>query len=246
MADSESHSPQGEVIDFTVDVKIDGKSLARLPKDLYIPPDALVVFLDAFEGPLDLLLYLIHRQNLDILDIKVAEITEQYMKYIEMMNSLRLQLAGDYLVMAASLTEIKSSMLLPKRTSDEDEEDPRAQLIRRLQEYERLKHVAEQLDSRPRVDRDILTTNVTVSEDDTILTPPNVAMVDIVFAFAELLNRAKMYTIHTVERNSLSMRERMANVLANLQDIKEFVEFHTLFDLSEGRGRSIRYLGLIA
>lgn len=235
MGESESvESPDG-VIDTEVEAKVDGKSLDSLPKDLYIPPDALVVFLDAFEGPLDLLLYLIRRQNLDILEIKVAEITEQYMQYIEMMSAMRLQLAGDYLVMAATLTDIKSSVLLPKREGEEEEEDPRALLIRRLQEYERLKIAAEQLDSRPRMERDILPTNVDVSGNLAELQPPDVAMAEIVITFAELLNRAKLYATHEIERNTLSVRERMGSVLSQLQNTNEFVMFQSLFDINEGR-----------
>lgn len=235
MGESESvESPDG-VIDTEVEAKVGGKSLDSLPKDLYIPPDALVVFLDAFEGPLDLLLYLIRRQNLDILEIKVAEITEQYMQYIEMMSAMRLQLAGDYLVMAATLTDIKSSVLLPKREGEEEEEDPRALLIRRLQEYERLKIAAEQLDSRPRMERDILPTNVDVSGNLAELQPPDVAMAEIVITFAELLNRAKLYATHEIERNTLSVRERMGSVLSQLQNTNEFVMFQSLFDINEGR-----------
>ena len=235
MNESEPQDSSDNVVDFGIDAKVDGKSLEKIPKDLYIPPDALVVFLDTFEGPLDLLLYLIKRQNLDILEIKVAEITDQYMQYIEMMNAMRLQLAGDYLVMAATLTDIKSSMLLPKRGIDEEEEDPSAQLIRRLQEYEKLKEVSERLDERPRLERDILTTSVDVRDDTANLTPPEVSMAEIVFAFADLLNRAKLYATHDIERNTLSIRERMASVLANLQNVKEFVLFQSLFDVAEGK-----------
>lgn len=235
MGESESvESPDG-ALDNEVEAKVGGKSLDSLPKDLYIPPDALVVFLDAFEGPLDLLLYLIRRQNLDILEIKVAEITEQYMQYIEMMSAMRLQLAGDYLVMAATLTDIKSSVLLPKREGEEEEADPRALLIRRLQEYERLKIAAEQLDSRPRMERDILPTNVDVSGNLAELKPPDVAMAEIVITFAELLNRAKLYATHEIERNTLSVRERMGTILSQLQNTSEFVMFQSLFDITEGR-----------
>jgi segregation and condensation protein A len=210
--------------------------VTELPTDLYIPPDALEVFLEAFEGPLDLLLYLIRRQNLDILEIKVAEITRQYMSYIELMSALQLELAGEYLVMAAMLAEIKSRMLLPRPTSTDDDEDPRAQLIRRLQEYEQLKISAERLDAVPRLERDLFPAYVDRPELIRRHVEPVVDLKELLVALSRVLHRADMFQHHSVQREPLSVRERMTNVLGRVNDSpEEFVPFVQLFSAREGR-----------
>ena len=217
---------------------IQGAPLTDLPKDLYIPPDALEVFLEAFEGPLDLLLYLIKKQNIDILDIPIARITEQYMSYIELMEILELELAGEYLLMAAMLAEIKSRMLLPRHTEDEDEEDPRAELIRRLQEYERYKEAAEKLDELPRYERDIFSTAADFPGRKTNHKPPDVAMETILKVFSEVIARAEMFSNHMIQREALSVRERMSIVLEKV-NTETFIDFKDLFTAEEGRAGAI-------
>ncbi|TDQ40029.1 condensin subunit ScpA [Thiopseudomonas denitrificans] len=212
-----------------------GEALSSLPQDLYIPPDALEVILDAFEGPLDLLLYLIRKQNIDILDIPVADITRQYMQYVELMRTARLELAAEYLVMAAMLAEIKSRMLLPRQQAGDDEEDdPRAELVRRLQEYERFKEVSEKLDELPRVGRDIFLPVLQVEAMRSANTPPAVDMQELLQALAEVLRRADMYESHQVSRETLSTRERMGIILERLRD-SGFVPFRRFFTPEEGR-----------
>jgi segregation and condensation protein A len=229
---SHSKLPQQEEMPFAV---VQGKELTILPKDLYIPPDALEVILEAFEGPLDLLLYLIRRQNLDILDIDVAEITKQYLGYIELMASIQLELAAEYLVMAAMLAEIKSRMLLPRQQSeDEDEEDPRAELIKRLQEYERFKKAAEDIDELPRMGRDIHRATADAPDRDQQRPHPDVDMRELVAALADVLKRSEMFESHQVEMEKLSTRERMSQVMENLRD-NQFLPFVALFTLEEGR-----------
>jgi len=229
---NQSVPPQQEEMPFAV---VQGKELTILPKDLYIPPDALEVILEAFEGPLDLLLYLIRRQNLDILDIDVAEITKQYMGYIELMASIQLELAAEYLVMAAMLAEIKSRMLLPRQQSEEeDEEDPRAELIKRLQEYERFKQAAEDIDELPRMGRDIHRATAEAPDRDQQRPHPEVDMRELVAALADVLKRSKMFESHQIEMEKLSTRERMSQVMENLRD-NQFVPFVALFTLEEGR-----------
>ncbi|MFW2373085.1 MAG: segregation and condensation protein A [Gammaproteobacteria bacterium] len=213
---------------------VQGEPLTVLPEDLYIPPDALEIFLEAFEGPLDLLLYLIKRQNLDILDIPIARITEQYIQYIEMMAEMRFELAAEYLVMAAMLAEIKSRMLLPRVEAEEDEDDPRAELIRRLQEYERFKKAAEDLDELPRMERDIGLAQAQIPPMDHSRPEPEVDLRDLLLAFKEILSRADMYTKHQIQREALSVRERMSNVLAAI-NADSFTDFVTLFNVEEGR-----------
>ena len=226
------HHPTQEEMPFAV---VQGVPWSTVPKDLYIPPDALEVFLDAFEGPLDLLLYLIRRQNLDILDIPIAEVTIQYMRYVELMREVRLELAAEYLVMAAMLAEIKSRMLLPRLSDDEEEdEDPRAELVRRLQEYERYRQAAEDLDALPRVGRDIFPAYVEAPAVEVNKPLPDVSLQELILAFGEVLRRADMFTSHHVEKEPLSMRERMSRVLDMVLD-NGFVEFHCLFDTEEGR-----------
>lgn len=214
---------------------VSGKPVVDLPRDLYIPPDALAVFLEAFEGPLDLLLYLIRRQNMNILDIDVSEITRQYMDYIGAVEAMRFELAAEYLVMAATLAEIKSRMLLPRQESDDEEEvDPRAELIRRLQQYERFKQAAEDLDSLPRLERDNFTGSAALPELPSSLPHPDVELRELLFALQGVLKRADLFTSHHVEREKLSTRERMSSILAALQDDR-FVNFESLFTPEEGR-----------
>lgn len=213
-----------------------GKAITKLPDDLYIPPDALEVFLEAFEGPLDLLLYLIKRQNLDILDIPVAQITTQYMQYVELMKSLNFELAAEYLVMAAMLGEIKSRMLLPrpKVEEGEDENDPRAELIRRLQEYERFKKAAEDIEALPRMERDFWDVKAKRPDYTRERAEPDVDIKEMLLALKDVMHRADMFESHHVSREKLSTRERMADVLDRLRN-GEFVPFFTLFRPEEGR-----------
>ena len=214
---------------------VGGKPITELPKDLYIPPSALQVFLETFEGPLDLLLYLIKRQNIDILNINVAQITEQYMQYVELMDAMQFELAAEYLVMAAMLAEIKSRMLLPRTEMEgEDEEDPRAQLIRRLQEYERFKRAAEDLNELPRIGRDIYQGIANPPAIEGEKPHPEVEMKELLLALGDVLRRAKMYESHHVQREKLSTRERMSQVLAQLGD-GHFMPFVALFSVREGR-----------
>ncbi|MBD3610071.1 MAG: segregation/condensation protein A, partial [Gammaproteobacteria bacterium] len=213
---------------------VEGKAYTSLPKDLYIPPEALEVFLDTFEGPLDLLLYLIKRQNLDVLNIPIAEITRQYMDYVELMKDMQLELAAEYLVMAAMLAEIKSRMLLPRPESVEDEDDPRAELVRRLQEYERYKQAAEDIDAIPRVGRDTYPVKAWVGEIEVERPEPSVNLQDILLALNDVMKRADMYAHHHIQREALSVRERMSIVLSKL-DSESYTPFLSLFPYEEGR-----------
>ena len=226
-----SRRPWQEEMPFAV---VDGEPVIELPRDLYIPPDALEVFLEAFEGPLDLLLYLVKRQNLDILDIPVATITKQYMEYIDLMKELRLELAAEYLAMAAMLAEIKSRLLLPQPESIDDEDDPRAELVRRLQEYERYKQAAEQLDELPRVGRDLVEVRTAAPHVRIERPQPRVELEDLLVALADVLARAQAYRHYQVRMESLSVRERMSLVLEHVQRAR-FVEFTALFTAQEGR-----------
>lgn len=223
-----------------------GEALTEMPKDLYIPPRALEVFLEAFEGPLDLLLYLIRRQNLDILDIDVSAITEQYMQYVELMDAVQFELAAEYLLMAAMLAEIKSRMLLPRSTdADEEEEDPRATLVRRLQEYERFKKAAEDIAELPRLERDTWIGSAEPPVMERTKPLPEVNLQDLVIAFSEVLKRADLYESHQIKRESLSTRERMADVLQALQT-EEFCSFESLFNVEEGRlGVVVTFLAIL-
>lgn len=226
---------------------VEGQPVTEMPRDLYIPPQALEVFLEAFEGPLDLLLYLIRRQGLDILDIPIAEITRQYMRYIELMQVLQLELAGEYLLMAATLAEIKSRMLLPRPPGAEagEDVDPRAELVRRLQEYERFKRAAEGLDRMPRLERDAWIATAELSERRVTRIPPQVTLQEMLVAFQEVLARSDMFAHHHVQRELLSVRQRMADVLAQLAG-GQFLDFARLFRPEEGRrGVTVTFVALL-
>ena len=223
-----------------------GQPVLQIPQDLYIPPDALEVILDAFEGPLDLLLYLIRRQNLDILDIPVAEITRQYVDYIQAMHEMRFELAAEYLVMAAILAEIKSRMLLPRSVMDEDAEgDPRADLVRRLQEYERFKQAAEDIDALPRLERDTAPVAAFVPDRAAVRLPPPVDLREMLLALHDVLKRAELFTQHAIKRDALSVRQRMGELLSRLED-GAFHRFESLFEPREGKqGVVVTFLGLL-
>ncbi|HEY5264569.1 MAG TPA: ScpA family protein [Steroidobacteraceae bacterium] len=226
---------------------VEGQPITEMPRDLYIPPQALEVFLEAFEGPLDMLLYLIRRQNLDILDIPIAEITRQYMRYIELMQVLQLELAGEYLLMAATLAEVKSRMLLPRVGNDEsvDETDPRAELVRRLQEYERFKRAAESIDRMPRLERDTWLASADLVDRKVVRVPPQVSLQEMLLAFQEVLSRSDMFAHHHVQREPLSVRQRMTDVLAALT-ANSFVDFVRLFRAEEGRrGVTVTFIAIL-
>ncbi|NBU25965.1 MAG: segregation/condensation protein A, partial [Gammaproteobacteria bacterium] len=225
---------------------VQGEPLTQLPRDLYIPPQALEVFLEAFEGPLDLLLYLIRRQNLDILDIPLADITRQYMNYIELMQDLQLELAGEYLVMAATLAEIKSRMLLPRSADAPAEEaDPRAELVRRLQEYERYKQAAEGIDHLPRLERDTWVASAATEFRRPVSSLPKVTLQEMIEAFREVVARSQMFAHHHVQRERLSVRARMTDILAAV-DAESFVEFTSLFRPQEGRmGVTVTFMAIL-
>ena len=225
---------------------VQGQPVTQVPHDLYIPPDALEVILDAFEGPLDLLLYLIRRQNLDILDIPITDITKQYVEYIDMLQDMQFELAAEYLVMAAILAEIKSRMLLPRPVSDDgDESDPRAELVRRLQEYERFKQAAEDLDELPREGRDYSVTEAFVENKSEVRLPPAVELREILAALKDVMSRAELFGHHQISAEPLSVRERMSRIL-NAMSENPFMEFHQLFDPEEGRmGVVVSFLALM-
>ncbi len=238
-----TEQPQQQELPLAV---VQGEAFTKVPQDLYIPPDALEVFLDAFEGPLDLLLYLIKRQNLDILDIQVSEITAQYMEYVEIMKSMNLELAAEYLVMAALLGEIKSRSLLPRpANAEEDEDDPRAELIRRLQEYERFKQAAEDIDKLPRMGRDTFNARALPPDYKRPVEPPPVDLREVLLAFKDVLHRADMFESHHVSREKLSTRERMTQVISLLAH-QRFVPFVSLFVVEEGRlGVVVTFLAVL-
>lgn len=227
---------------------VHGEAFTTLPVDLYIPPDAMEVVLEIFEGPLDLLLYLIKKHNLDILNIPVAEITRQYMEYVEVMTVFRLELAADYLEMAALLAEIKSRMLLPRPPSEAGEEvDPRAELVRRLQEYERIKVAAENLEKMPMLGRDFFVVTANMPTAELTKPHPHVELKEILLAFRDVLKRADLITSHTVQKETLSVRERMSRILAGLNGENEkFVDFVAFFDTAEGRlGVVVTFLAIL-
>jgi segregation and condensation protein A len=240
---AEQHTVQQAEMPFAI---VQGQPYTQVPSDLYIPPDALEVVLEAFEGPLDLLLYLIRRQNLDILDIPIAEITRQYMAYIGMLGELQFELAAEYLVMAAILAEIKSRMLLPRPAGEnEDEEDPRAELVRRLQEYERFKQAAEDLDDLPREGRDFALAEADVTDRKVIQIPPEVDLQDMLSALRDVLSRAELFGRHQIAMEPLSVRERMTAIIDRLRS-SPFLEFHEFFTVKEGRmGVVVTFLALM-
>ena len=223
-----------------------GETVTELPQDLYIPPYALEVFLEAFAGPLDLLLYLIRRQNLDILNIPITEITKQYVEYIELMDELQLDLVGEYLLMAAMLAEIKSRMLLPRVESDEEEEeDPRAELVRRLLEYERYKKAADEIILLPRMERDTFQVSAEPMEREVVQQLPDLQLKELLIAFKDVLSRAELLAHHHIQGEALSVRQRMSEVLEKIKS-SEFTEFKDLFDPAEGRmGVTVTFLSLL-
>lgn len=236
--------PEQQELPFAI---VQGELVTEIPTDLYIPPSALEVFLEAFEGPLDLLLYLIKRQNLDILEIDVAQLTEQYMQYVRLMNTMQFELAAEYLVMAAMLTEIKSRMLLPRSSEvEDDDEDPRVQLIKRLQEYERFKKAAEDIEQLPRVEREVFIAEVQPPEDDRPVPQPDINLKELLVALGDVLHRADMFESHHIQLEPLSTRERMGNVLDLLQDGDNFVSFFAFFKPEEGRaGVVVTFLAIM-
>ena len=238
-----SMSPAQGEMPFAV---VDGEPVTQLPQDLYIPPYALQVFLEAFEGPLDLLLYLIRRQNIDVLDIPIAEITLQYVEYIELMKEMQLELAGEYLLMAAMLAEIKSRMLLPRAVIEDDEEDdPRAELVRRLQEYERFKKAAEDLSDLPRLERDVFVANVDAPERKIVEELPDVTLKELLLAFHDVLKRAEMFSNLHLQREPLSVRQRMSEILTRVK-ANTFSSFADLFDPEEGRmGVAVTFVAIL-
>lgn len=240
--DAKQSPAQGEM-PFAV---VDGEPLTTLPQDLYIPPYALQVFLEAFEGPLDLLLYLIRRQNIDILDIPIAEITKQYVQYIDVMQEMQLELAGEYLLMAAMLAEIKSRMLLPRPVAEEEEEnDPRAELVRRLQEYERFKKAGEDIGNLPRMERDVFIATADAPDRKVTTKLPDVTMKELLLAFHDVLKRAQMFSNLHMQREPLSVRQRMSEILSRIK-ASEFTGFADLFDPEEGRmGVAVTFIAVL-
>lgn len=224
---------------------VQGEPLTVIPQDLYIPPDALEIILEAFEGPLDLLLYLIKRQNLDILQVPIAEITRQYMTYIDLMQTLKIEIAAEYLVMAAMLAEIKSRMLLPRPAEMDEEDDPRAELVRRLQEYERFKQAAQDIDELPRVGREVYLTDAELPELERDRPVPEVDLRDLLMAFKDAMARSAMYSHHQIQREALSVRERMSRVL-EIITADGFTDYTSLFTMEEGlRGLVVTLLALL-
>jgi len=243
-ADAFASIPQQQEMPLAI---VRGQPMLQMPQDLYIPPDALEVILEAFEGPLDLLLYLIRRQNLDILDIPVAEITRQYMSYIDLMRDvMRLELAAEYLLMAAILAEIKSRLLLPRPPTEEGLElDPRAELVRRLQEYERFKRAAEDIEALPRLERDTAVVHAEVGERNVIKLPPPLELTELLLALKDVMHRAELFGHHAIKREALSVRQRMGELLSRL-DNDSFHRFESLFDISEGRlGIVVTFLAML-
>lgn len=228
-------------------VLVNGEKLQKWPQDLYIPPQALEIFLETFQGPLDLLLYLIRKQNLDILDIPVSHITRQYMEYVELMRHFRLDLAAEYLVMAAMLAEIKSRMLLPKPTAEpqEEEEDPHAMLIRQLQEYERFSLAARELDALPRLERELYLVTGEFNPPEVMQSMPTASLKDLVVAFRRVLDRSEQYKHWTVEQEALSMREKMTQILQRVPS-GQFIRFEKLLDSAEGKsGLVVSFMAIL-
>ncbi len=228
-------------------VLIHGEALETWPQDLFIPPDALEVFLETFQGPLDLLLYLIRKQNFDILDIPVALIIRQYMEYVELMRKFRLDLAAEYLVMAAMLAEIKSRMLLPRVQPEEvEEDDPRAALVRRLQEYERFRQAAQDIDSQPRLERELFLASVGFQDPEPVKIESRASLNDLVVAFRNVIERSRVNRNFSIDREGLTMREKMAFILRKIQNTSRFVRFEEFFDLRQGRaGLVVSFMAIL-
>ena len=224
---------------------VQGKRVTTLPEDLYVPPNALEILLDTFAGPLDFLLYLIRKQNIDILDIDVAKISEQYTSYIDLMDALQMELAGDYLVMAAYLAELKSRMLLPRPEEQKDEEDPRAELIKRLQEYQRFKSAAEKIDTMPRIDRDFYAAQAQLPEFALETPLADIPLEGLALALAEVMRRVEQSQAHLINFEELSIRERMTHILERMRN-EAFIEFTTLFNKEEGKiGVVVTFLAIL-
>lgn len=226
---------------------VNGEAVIEKPEDLYIPPDALEVILEAFEGPLDLLLYLIRKQKFDIVNLPILQITQQYMEYVELMKDLKLELAAEYLLMAAILAEVKSRLLLPKRQdTEEDEDDPRAELIRRLREYEAIKNVAEEMDNMPRFERDLFPASAIPDEHvQPIKILPDISLQELVLSFQSAIKKAQAFEHHHIEREALSTRERMSMILEKVSR-DSFTGFDELFELSEGKaGVVVTFLAIL-
>ena len=239
---TESKIPHQEEI---VLATVQGKEVTSLPEDLYVPPNSLKIFLDTFAGPLDFLLYLIRKQNLDVLDIDVAKITEQYISYIDLMESFEIELAGDYLVMAAYLAELKSRMLLPRPKENEEEEDPRAELMRRLQEYQRFKEAAAKIDLLPRLNRDFYLAGAKLPEFEALTPIAELPMEELTFALAEVMRRVDQSKAHLINFEQLSTRERMTEILERMRN-ETFIEFYSLFSSEEGRmGVVVTFLAVL-
>ena len=239
---TESKIPHQEEI---VLATVQGKEVTSLPEDLYVPPNSLKIFLDTFAGPLDLLLYLIRKQNLDILGIDVAKITEQYISYIDLMESFEIELAGDYLVMAAYLAELKSRMLLPRPKENEEEDDPRAELMRRLQEYQRFKEAAAKIDLLPRLNRDFYLAGAKLPEFEALTPIAELPMEELTFALAEVMRRVDQSKAHLINFEQLSTRERMTEILERMRN-ETFIEFYSLFNSEEGRmGVVVTFLAVL-
>ncbi len=239
---SQGYAPQEE-LPFAI---IEGEPLSTPPENLFIPPDALEVILEAFSGPLDLLLYLIKRQNIDILNIPIAKVTHQYMEYIELMQAMKLELVAEYLLMAAMLAEIKSRMLLPRPIEDSDEDDPRSELIRRLQEYEQFKQAAADIDGLPREERDFQLVKADVPEIQKEKPEPDIKLKELLLAFQAVIIRADLQCSHHIQKEGLSVRERMSSVLGKINEANGFVEFNSLFTLAEGRsGLVVSFLAIL-
>ena len=239
---TESKVPRQEEI---VLATVQGKEITSLPEDLYVPPNSLRIFLDTFSGPLDFLLYLIRKQNLDILDIDVANITEQYTSYIELMEAFEIELAGDYLVMAAYLAELKSKMLLPRQEENVEEENPRAELMRRLQEYQRFKQAASKIDLLPRLNRDFFVAGAKLPEFEVEIPLVDLPMEDLTLALSEVMRRVEQSKAHLINFEQLSTRERMSEILERMRQ-ETFIEFSSLFNLDEGRiGVVVTFLAVL-
>ena len=224
---------------------LNGQEITDIPEDLFIPPDALRVILEQFEGPLDLLLYLIKKQNIDIIDIPILPITNQYVNYINMMQQMQFELASDYLVMASTLAEIKSKMLVPNDIEDEDEDDPRADLIKRLMEYQKYKELSEKIDLIPRLNRDTFVVSGIMASFDKTEVLPKIELSQLESAFQEVLRRAEIYATHTIESEALSVRERMSNIIDTI-NINGTVKFIDCFTFQEGRmGAIVTFLAIL-